>query len=288
MKNKKAIIIAGVLTIVLILIFMRGGGVPVEILKVEPGPFTGYIEENGIVEARGAREVQAAASGRVSEIKVTEGQQVKTGDILAALEKGDLQSEVERTKALVRAAQSQLAGAIKGAGDNEMAQARAEVNQAKANLSEAQRQAGQAGTLLKSGGISSEEYQQKITAVKLQNNNLAIANARLKMLLSGAGQSERQALQALVEQAQAQLKTAEIQLNQADITAPIDGVVLRKYVEPGTFIQPGTSLFKVGPLTELEVRADILETEAVRVKVGQKVSITGDVLGKLAVAGKVT
>ncbi len=288
LNKKKTMIGLGILVVIILLLSLRGGGVPVEIFGVEEKPFTGYIEETGIVEARGAREVQSAVAGRVAEVRVSAGQQVVTGDVLAVLEKGDLQSEVERSQALVKAAKSQLEGAVKGGGVHEVEQARAEVTQAKANLAEAQRQAAQAEALFKSGAISNDEYQQKLTAVKLQKSNLAMAQARLDMLRSGAGQSQRQALEAEVAQAEAQLKLAESQLSKANITAPLDGIVLRKSVEPGAYVQPGIVLFKVGLPTELEVQADILETEVVRVTVGQKVQVLGDVLGNKVVSGRVT
>ncbi len=286
--NKKRILTAvGILVAIAVLISLRGGGVPVETFEVEAKPFTGYIEESGVVESRGAREVQSTVAGRVAEVKVSPGQQVREGDVLAVLEKGDFQFEVERSRAMVKAAKSQLEKAVKGAGANEIEQARAEVNRAAANLAEAERQARQAETLFKSGAISNEEYQQKLTAVKLNKSNLAIAEAQLDMLRSGARQIEREILEAEVEQAEAQLRTAELQLNQASIKAPVDGVVLIKFIEPGTFIQPGTPLFKIGPLSELEVRAYILETDAIRVKVGQKAHIVGDVLGTNTVQGRV-
>ena len=287
MKKKNISIAIGILAVIVIILSLRGGGAPVEVFKVEEKPFSGYIEENGVVDAQGAREIQAAVSGHIVEIKVSEGQQVKAGDVLATLEKGDLQSEVESSRAAVNAAKSQLEGAVKGGGLYELEQARAEVDQAKASLAEVQRQAAQAQTLWKSGGISNDEYQQKLTAVKLQKSGLAMAEAKLDMLQSGAGLSERKTLQALVAQAEAQLRLAESQLSKASITAPIDGIVLRRLVEPGAYLQPGTPVFKVGSLSELEVRADILETEAVKVKVGQKVNILGDVLGDKTLTGKI-
>ena len=288
MNRKRVGIAAAVILLVFAVLLLRDKGVPVETYTMEIKPFAGYIEETGIVEAKGAREIQAVVTGRVAVVKVAEGQTVKAGDSLAIMEKGDVLTEVERTYAAVKVAKAQLAGAVKGAGVNEMVQAKAEVNQALNNLAEAQRQAGQAAVLLKSGGISSEEYQQKITTVNLQKNNLAIAQARLRMLQSGAGTSERQALQAQVEQAEAQMKTAELQLNEANITAPIDGVVLRKYIEPGTFVQPGTSLFKVGSPSKLVVSSDVLETEAIKIKTGQKVNLAGEVLEGQTLTGKVT
>lgn len=108
------------------------------------------------------------------------------------------------------------------------------------------------------------------------------------MLQSGAGSNEREALQAQVAQAEAQLTNARLQLSNADIKAPIDGVVMRRSVEPGTFVQPGTALFKVGTPAQLEVRADILESDAVKLAVGQKAVISGDVLGDKTLPGEVT
>ncbi len=86
--------------------------------------------------------------------------------------------------------------------------------------------------------------------------------------------------QAVVAKAKADLHAAELQLSYCTITAPMDGVVTRKSVEPGQIIQPGQQLFILVPLDRIWVTANFKETQLARVHPGQEAEIDVDMYGK--------
>ena len=80
--------------------------------------------------------------------------------------------------------------------------------------------------------------------------------------------------------ARANLAAAELQLSYTTLTAPVDGVVTRKSVEPGQIVQPGQSLMTIIPLQDVWVTANFKETQLATVHPGQRAEITVDMYGR--------
>ncbi len=85
---------------------------------------------------------------------------------------------------------------------------------------------------------------------------------------------------AAVAAARANLEAAELQLSYATLTAPIDGVVTKKSVEPGQIVQPGQGLFVLIPLHDVWVTANFKETQLAKMRPGQSVEIRVDTYGE--------
>ena len=84
---------------------------------------------------------------------------------------------------------------------------------------------------------------------------------------------------AAVQQAQAKVDEARLNLSYTKIVAPIDGIVSKKSVATGENLSVGQSLMTIVPLTDLWVTANFKETQLKRMQVGQKVEIEVDALG---------
>ena len=85
---------------------------------------------------------------------------------------------------------------------------------------------------------------------------------------------------AAVGAARARLEAAELDLSYTTITAPLDGVVTRKSVEMGQFVQPGQGLMAIIPLHDTWVTANFKETQLANVRPGQKAEIHVDMYGE--------
>ena len=83
-----------------------------------------------------------------------------------------------------------------------------------------------------------------------------------------------------VEQAKADVRTAELNLGYTKIYAPVSGVIGRKTVELGQRIQPGQSLLAIVPLDDIWVTADFKETQLKYMRPGQSVTIHVDTFGR--------
>lgn len=91
-----------------------------------------------------------------------------------------------------------------------------------------------------------------------------------------------------------QLRNAEIKLQQesrrvadANIKAPINGIINSRNVEVGAYLSPGTELFEIVDLSQLKLKVTANETQVVHLKVGDEVAVTSTVFPDMTFAGKV-
>ncbi len=89
------------------------------------------------------------------------------------------------------------------------------------------------------------------------------------------------------EKAEAEARLAQVRLRQrrGTMISPVDGVVLRREVIDERHLAAGTTLLEIGRLDELEVEADVLSQEAVRIAPGQAADISGPAVGAPAARG---
>jgi membrane fusion protein (multidrug efflux system) len=103
----------------------------------------------------------------------------------------------------------------------------------------------------------------------------------------GAISKTEQAAHPLVQQVEAVVREAELNLSYCTIVAPIEGMTSKKAIEVGQRIQPGQPLFAVVPLQGVYVEANYKETQLTNVRVGQPVEIRADIYPGHVYYGKV-
>jgi membrane fusion protein (multidrug efflux system) len=89
--------------------------------------------------------------------------------------------------------------------------------------------------------------------------------------------------EAKLEAAKRDLAQAELNLSYCDIVAEIDGVVTRRNVNPGNFVQVGQNLMAIRSLNEIWVDANFKETELRDLRIGQPVDLSVDMYGNTSV-----
>jgi len=216
---------------------------------------------------------------------------------------------------LVRARQSYEQGATA-----ELSFARANVATAQANFEKAQADLERMKPLVAKAEISQQQYDAFLAAARVGEAQLAAARDRgnaaeqdvgmRKTAVAAAEARVRQAQAAVkaaeanmqqvpitsaqaqsasssVDQARADLAAAELQLSYTIITAPSDGVVTHKSVEPGQIVQSGQSLMVIVPLERVWVTANFKETQLSGVRPGQKAEISVDMYGGRKFSGLV-
>ncbi len=100
--------------------------------------------------------------------------------------------------------------------------------------------------------------------------------------------------QATIERSKAALINAEVTLKQTKVTAPVDGVVLKKYVEAGTMISSalsfaatGNNIVQIGDVTRMYIDVTVDETDIANVDMGQEVEVSIEAYPDLPFEGKV-
>jgi len=141
--------------------------------------------------------------------------------------------------------------------------------------------------------LAASQQEAEMRQTSLASARAQIERARADLATSAANQKQVSirtadvgSAEAAVAAARANLEAAELQLSYTSITAPVDGVVTRKSVEPGQIVAPGQGLMTIIPLHNVWVTANFKETQLANVHAGQAAEIHVDMYGR-AVRGHV-
>jgi membrane fusion protein (multidrug efflux system) len=224
--------------------------------------------------------LSSRVAGEVITVAVKDFQHVKAGDLLVQIDPADYEAQVAQAEAGVAGAQAALDNLA-----NQVELQYATIAQGEAQLVSAQAQEFEAR--------QEQERQQSLaqteagTRQKLEQATAAYARAQADVRASRALiAAERHQLEVLsgtkkqraadIEAAKATLAAARLRLGYTKITAPFDGVVGERQVQPGDYVNIGSSLINVVPLPDVYVIANYKETQLTRVRPGQLVEVTVD------------
>jgi membrane fusion protein (multidrug efflux system) len=214
----------------------------------------------------------ARISGFVSAVNVKENSRVHAGDVLVQLDDREQRAKLAQ-------AEADYAGALAAAGERgrtgqagaQLAAARAQVAQAEANATRARSDAERYRALASRSIVSRQQLDAAVAADDAAA--AALLAARKQVLaaeagLLGAG-ARLQAAKALRDQ-------ATLTLTYTRIVAPVSGIVSRKSVEPGQYLQPGQAILAIVPTDDIYAVANLKETEVEHVRVGDVVQLAVD------------
>jgi len=234
-------------------------------------------------------QVSPRVFGHVQTVYVTDNQFVKAGDKILEIDPKDLQSKVNQAtaaldaaKASVQQAQDDAASMAAGVGQAQAAEQAAET-EAKRALSELDR-----FEKLSAQAVTQQQITNYRAAAESADANLAAAKQKTVWAQASVKSAESQirVKQADVEQAEAVLHTAELQLGYATVRAPISGHVTNKAVQPGDYVQTGQALVSLVP-QEVYVTGNFKETQLDLMKPGQDADVTVDAYPGITFHGKV-
>jgi len=244
--------------------------------------------------------VSCKVYGSVEKILVDDNQPVKAGDLLVQLDARDLQSKVDQAEAALSQARAQVQGAraddarakvsLVQAQSSDLQVAEANLDARKATLDKARADLQRTTPLAERQEISAQEFDHFRTQADVAESEWRAAQRRLASARQeaeirsanvGAQVAKVGQANAEVEAAQASLEALKLQLSYTRIIAPVDGVVTRKFVEPGQIIQPGQGLLTLVPLHQTLVTANFKETQLTRVHPGQAAEVTVDMNGQV-------
>jgi HlyD family secretion protein len=290
-KSKKRLFyILGSVSAVLLIAFTlvaasRGGSKfdPSKLGKVERGDLTKNVVATGKIQAITQVEVKSKASGIVKKLLVDYGQTVKQGQVLAELDKEEIQARVNQQRASLEAAEAAAHGA---AADLQ----RAKVDAEGPDLPMLKRAYERAQQMAKEGVVSQAQlddternYQLAVNKQKLGKANEAVAQAKLREA------------QAQVSQSRAQLAQTEEEFRNSTIVAPIDGMVLSRNVEMGDAVSSilvlgssATLVMTIGDTREVYVKGKVDESDIAKVYLGQPARIKVESYKDRVFNGKIT
>lgn len=279
-------------------------------VPIERGHVVVVVKATGMVNAKLTVDVSSQLSGRIAEVPVDFNDSVKAGDPIARLDPESYTAKLNAAKAALQVARSTSAlnqATVERAKAN-LASAQANAGMSQAQLAAAQikhqetlRDLQRKQYLARGANISesdlsrvqsqsrSEEADLRADAEQLAMRQAAIAGAEAELHMAEANVKNSNAV---VQQKQAEIEQAEVDLERTVLRAPIDGVILKRDVNPGQTVAvslEAKTLFKIAKdLHQMQVDARIDEADIGKVKLGQAVSFSVDAYPDKEFAGRVT
>jgi membrane fusion protein (multidrug efflux system) len=211
-------------------------------------------------------------SGFVAEVAVNENQPVEAGSLLVRLDDREFVAKLAQAEGdLQSALAAQGARGRVGQAEAQLAAARATVTQAEVNATRARQDAERAQRLAARGIVSNSQLDAAVTGAESAEAGLEAARKQVQ-----AAEAALTGASARVAAARAARDRAALDLSYTRIVAPHSGVVSRKTVEVGQYVQAGQPLMNVVPLDDIWVVANLKETEIRDVNPGDKAEVTVD------------
>jgi len=226
--------------------------------------------------------------GMLRERTVDEGSVVQAGDVLATLDARDAAARLRQAQAAQDAARARAGDMEQGYRPQEIAEARAQVEQARANLANLEDEARRSEALFEGGAVTRQRRDRDRTAAAMALAQHRAAGERLKLLQSGYRREAVNASRAQLTEARAMVESARIALDDMAARSPIDGVVTRKHAEPGETLAAGRPVVTVTDLSRPWVRVYISEREIGKVALGALARIKIDTFPDREFEGRVT
>ena len=290
-KRRKRIIWISIAVAVLVLVVVgvviaSSGGTkidPSKLAKVEKGDLAKSVVATGKIEPITKVEIKSKASGIVKKLYVDYGDKVKKGQVLAELDKEEIQARVDQARAQLDATTASMNGTR---ADLE----RAKVDAEGPDVPLLKRAYDRAQGMAKEGVVSASALDDAEKNYELALNKQNVSKAQLQVLQAKIGQALAQ-----VAQDRANLKQLEEQLGYTTIESPIDGIVLSRDVEIGDAVSSilvlgssATLVMTLGDTSEVYVKGKVDESDIGKVYMGQAARIKVESFKDKTFTGKVT
>ncbi len=227
----------------------------------------------------------------VAEVRVTDTQTVKAGDVLVRLDDADARIELVAAEAALRQARQRfLQAQANGRSLNarvtgamaDIGQARARLAASEAELRRAEDALARRQGLVGSGAVAGEELAQARAAAASARANFESARSAVNAAEAGraaaGGSAEANAVITGTGNIEADPDVVAAK-DRTVIRAPIAGVVSQRQVQTGQQVAPGAPLMRIVPLAQVYVDANFRETQLRGVRIGQSAELTSDLYG---------
>jgi membrane fusion protein, multidrug efflux system len=243
-----------------------------------------YLQADNVI-------ISPKVSGYISDVPVQDNQAVKGSQVVARIDDRDYRTALAVAQANVKAQQGSIQNLIHQMAQQELTVAAvvATVDSDQAALAFSNQEDVRYESLAKTGSGTIQSAQKSAADIHekqaaLAHDTAAVGAARKQFDVLGTQVFQAQAILA---QEQATMHQAELNVSYTTITSPIDGTVGARSLRAGQYVQAGTQLMAVVPLSAVYVIANYKETQLTDVYAGQTVTITVDTFPDATVRGLV-
>ena len=208
--------------------------VTVKAMEVQYEPFVASVQVTGTLVSNTLVEVKAETTGRILKLSKDQGDRVAAGEAVAWVNEENYRIALLQAETSVQVAEATLerVRVLEAHSRTEMERAR---------------------NLIKSGGITDKDLQAADVAERETGAQVALAEAQLA-------------------QTRAALAQAEKRLRDTVIRAPVSGEIVRRFVNPGAYVEPPTPVFTIVDNKLLELEAPVPSAQLGQVRSGQRVT----------------
>lgn len=260
-----------------------------------------FVSTDNAYTAVETAQITPSVGGTISEVRVTDTQPVKKGDILVVIDPTDAKLALAQAEADLGRASRRVIGyeatndglkAQIAAREADEKRAAAQLASAEADFERAKIDLSRREALIASGSVSGDEVTKAKNAYQLAEANLTAAKAAAAQAKANrfAAMGSKEANAALIANttvetnpevllARAKRDQAAIDLERTVIRAPVDGVVAKRQVQLGQRVQAGTPLLAVVPVQNMHIDANFKEVQLKKVTTGQPVTAHSDLYG---------
>lgn len=243
-------IITAIAVVAVVIVSMLPKPIMVDTHTVQREVLLSTIDAEAMTRVKDKFTVSMPVTGTISRIELEPGDVVEAGQVIAWYSPPSL-DERQRSSAIANAE----------AAEAQLKEAEQTVTALKPMVEQAERRAERTKRLEASGAVAKEQAENARDAFEQLKAQLDAAQSRIVMAKYTAKAARAGAA-----------ASAGQRIN---ITSPVRGVVLRRYEDQERMLMAGTPLFEIGDVSSMEVVIDVLSTDAVKVRKGQKVLLDG-------------
>lgn len=236
--------------------------------------------------------INIRATGYIKEVRFKEHQFVHQGDTLLILDNREYQIKVKEAEAALldaKGSKDALHSGIETSHTN-IAVQEANIAEAKAKLWQLEQDYHRFERLLKEESVPEQQYEQAKAAYEAAQARYQALLEQKRVAMSQYSETSKKntSAEAAILRKEADLDLARLNLSYTVVTAPYDGYMGRRTLEPGQLIQAGQTISYLVRNKDKWITANYKETQIVNIYIGQPVRIKVDALPGKIFHGKVT
>lgn len=266
-------------------------------IPATPRPVSASISIPGILEPLKVVNVVSPFSGKVKEKKFDYGDRVQKGQILLTMDTSEMEIQYRDARATLIKALQKFRELKNWEDETEVHSAHRSLTKAKRSLESQKRKLQETERLYNKGIVPESEYD----SAKEQYHNLELdykaSHEALEEVLEKGGRENINIARFEMENAKIKVADLKKKIEQATLTAPVSGVVIRpdlstdkkdtKTLQKGVSFEQGQVIVSIGDLKGMSVKTSVDEVDISKIMEGQKVMVSGDAFAGINLEGKV-
>ena len=244
------------------------------------------IEASGNIEATNVV-VSAKVNGQINKLLFEEGDKVLKGDTLLTIDHDILAIQLQQAKAARNAAEAQYTLLKQGARTEDVKQAADMLQQAKVGYQLAKTDFQRIENLYKVKSVTKKQYDDASARFNIAKSQYNSANENYKKIQNYARPEELKQAKANLDGRIAAVNLLKKRISDSYVIAPLNGFVVKKFIEAGENVAPMSSLLMISDLRYVDLVIYVPESELGKVQLGQSADVTVDSFKDKKFVGKV-